>query len=94
MAGINRPRAKIMVDPATGRLELEWDAFFAALLNAVNAVSQGSRVQTKSYTVAGVPSAADNTGQIIFVSDESGGPTIAFSNGTNWLRVIDGATIS
>ncbi len=31
---------------------------------------------------------------IIFVYDEVGGPTLAFSNGTNWLRVQDRAVVS
>lgn len=34
------------------------------------------------------------TGSIIYVSDESGGATVAYSNGTNWKRVTDGATVS
>jgi hypothetical protein len=93
MAGVVRPRTKVLVDE-DGRLVLEWDAFFSALLNAVNAVSQNALVAPKAYTVATVPSAADNAGRVIFVSDESGGPVIAYSNGTNWLRVYDAAIIT
>jgi lysophospholipase L1-like esterase len=51
-------------------------------------------VRVKSYTVAGVPAANVATGQIIFVSDESGGAVMAFSDGTNWRRVTDRAVIS
>ena len=48
-----------------------------------------------SYTVAGAPSAATlGAGAAIYVSDESGGATLAFSDGTNWKRVSDLATIS
>lgn len=46
-----------------------------------------------SYTVAGVPSAA-LAAQIIYVSNESGGAVLAFSDGTNWRRVTDRAIIS
>ena len=46
-----------------------------------------------SYTVAGAPSAATAAG-IIYVSDESGGAVLAFSDGTNWRRVTDRAVIS
>jgi hypothetical protein len=46
-----------------------------------------------SYTVASVPSAV-KAGQMIYVSNESGGPVMAFSNGTNWLRCTDRAIIS
>lgn len=31
---------------------------------------------------------------LIFVWDETGGPTLAFSDGTNWLRVQDRAVVS
>lgn len=48
----------------------------------------------KSYTVAGVPDAANWQGAIIYVSDEAGGKTIAFSDGTDWRRVQDRAIIS
>lgn len=48
-----------------------------------------------SYTVAGVPSASGaGAGAIIYVSDESGGAVLAFSDGTNWRRVTDRVVIS
>lgn len=48
-----------------------------------------------SYTVATVPSAADKgAGAMIYVSDETGGAVIAFSDGTNWRRVTDRTIIS
>jgi Protein of unknown function (DUF2793) len=48
-----------------------------------------------SYTVAGVPSASTaGAGAIIYVSNESGGAVLAFSDGTNWRRVTDRAVIS
>lgn len=51
--------------------------------------------KAKSYTVGTVPSAATlGAGAMIYVSDESGGAVIAFSDGTNWKRVTDRATIS
>ena len=46
-----------------------------------------------SYTVATVPSAAQ-PGQMIFISNETGGATMAFSDGTNWRRITDRAVIS
>lgn len=48
----------------------------------------------KSYTVATVPAASTKAGQLIYVSDESGGAVQAFSDGTNWRRVTDRAIIS
>ena len=37
----------------------------------------------KSYTVAGLPDATLWTGAVVFVSDETGGAVVAFSDGTN-----------
>ena len=48
----------------------------------------------KSYVVAGVPAASDFEGHIVYISDETGGKTIAFSDGVNWRRVQDRAIIS
>jgi len=46
------------------------------------------RVTLPSSTVAGVPAAAGNTGALIYVSNGAAGDAVvAFSNGTNWLRV-------
>ena len=52
-------------------------------------------VQVPTYTVAGAPSAASIKGTVIYVSNgAAGSPVLAFSNGTNWLRVDTLATIS
>lgn len=45
------------------------------------------------YAVAGVPSAAVGGG-VIYVTNETGGAVLAFSDGTNWRRVTDRAIIS
>ncbi|MBV9043944.1 MAG: DUF2793 domain-containing protein [Alphaproteobacteria bacterium] len=50
-------------------------------------------VRVKSYIVAALPSAS-GAGQMIYVSNESGGAVIAFSDGTNWRRVTDRAVVS
>lgn len=47
-----------------------------------------------SYTVAGAPSAATYARGLIYVSNESGGAVVAFSDGTNWRRVTDRAVIT
>lgn len=46
-----------------------------------------------SFTVSTLPSAT-LAGGIIYVSNETGGATIAFSDGTNWRRVQDRAIVS
>lgn len=51
-------------------------------------------VQYQAYTVATVPSASP-AGQMIYVSNgAAGNPVMAFSNGSNWLRVDTLAAIS
>ena len=59
-------------------------------------VSKGyvDRLVSTSYTVATLPSAVGIAGGIIYVSNEAGGATIAFSDGTNWRRVSDRAIVS
>lgn len=51
-------------------------------------------VQIPSFTVSTVPSVASYVRCIIYVTDESGGATLAFCDGTNWRRVTDRAIIS
>ena len=46
-----------------------------------------------TFTVSTLPSAI-TPAQMIYVSDESGGATVAFSDGTNWRRVQDRAIVS
>jgi len=52
-------------------------------------------ISPQPYTVATAPSATAYPGSMIYVSNgASGSPTIAFSNGTSWLRLTSGAAIS
>lgn len=47
-----------------------------------------------SYTVAGLPAAGSYPQSLVYVSNESGGATIAFSDGSAWRRVQDRAVCS
>lgn len=52
-------------------------------------------IQVPTYTVAGAPAATSLAGTVIYVSNgAAGSPVLAFSDGTNWLRVDTLATIS
>lgn len=53
----------------------------------------GIQEQT-SFTVATLPDATQFEAHTVYVSDEVGGATLAFSDGTNWLRVQDRAVVS
>ena len=48
----------------------------------------------QSYLVADLPNPAEFINTAIIVSNETGGRTIATSDGSNWKRVKDGATVS
>lgn len=53
-------------------------------------------VKLPTYTVASAPSASTaGAGTLIYTSNgAAGSPVVAFSNGTNWLRVDTLATIA
>ena len=75
-----------MVIDGTGRIGL-------GLANPSVKLDVDGPVRIRSYTVAGVP-AATAVGQLIYVSNEAGGATIAFSDGTSWRRMADRAVIA
>lgn len=71
------------------------------LINAVNALigrTGGILGQAlgplPEYTVATVPDAAANARCLIYVSDETDGAVVAFSDGSDWRRVTDRAVVS
>jgi hypothetical protein len=49
-------------------------------------------LKVKSYVVASLPTAV--AGGVIFVTDETGGAVLAFSDGTNWRRSTDRTIVS
>lgn len=51
-------------------------------------IIETSGVTHDSFKVAGLPNASV-PGQMIYISDESGGSTMAFSDGSNWRRITD-----
>lgn len=55
---------------------------------------QGAIPIVARYSVADLPSAGKYLGGLIYVSDETGGAVMAFSDGTNWRRVTDCAIVS
>ncbi len=70
----------ITVDPGDGKFEARTDTL---------------TTNFPSYTVAGLPSASTaGAGAAIYVSDETGGAVLAFSDGTNWRRCTDRAIVS
>lgn len=67
------------------------------LLRAIERAIDAPRaapLQLAGYTVASAPPATAWPCGVIFVADEAGGATIAFSDGADWRRVQDLAVIS
>lgn len=62
-------------------------AEYSQSLNSV--VEPDEPVPMPSYAVADLPDATEYEGHQLYVSDETGGATLAFSDGTNWRRVQD-----
>jgi hypothetical protein len=68
-------------------------AAFAVGLTLVAAASGVPKLP--SFTVASLPGASTaGPGALAHVSDEAGGAVLAFSDGTDWRRVTDRATVS
>ena len=45
------------------------------------------------YAVSSLPAASGRAATVVYVNDESGGATMAFSDGINWRRVQDRAIV-
>jgi len=67
--------------------------FYDDLEQKLNESLFGNQVELSSYTVLTLPTVTTKPG-LIFVSDETGGEVMAFSDGTNWLRCTDRAIVS
>ncbi len=76
-----------------GKATPAFQVYLDEITTALNDNLLGLRIQATSYAVADVPDATTEAG-IIYVSDEVGGGVLAFSDGTNWLRVTDRAIVT
>lgn len=65
---------------------------FQSLLESIELAI--NNLSAPSFTVATVPDATISEARMIYVSDESGGATIAFSDGVSWRRCQDRNIIS
>jgi len=79
-------------------LKIEMDSTYPTTKKAIEIAEgvsdlSGGPVYFKSYTVATLPSASV-AGGMIYVSDETGGAVMAFSDGTNWRRVTDRSVVA
>lgn len=51
-------------------------------------------IALKQYSAASLPSAGAGAARLIYVWDEAGGPTAAYSDGGSWRRIYDNAVVS
>lgn len=73
------------------RADTDWYGYWLDLGVAVRQLQVGP--VAPSFTVATLPTTAP-VGSTIYVSDESGGATLAYWDGTNWRRVTDRAIVT
>lgn len=82
---IQWPKNKAFSD-LVQKITFEWESYFKRV---------GERVSSlPSFTVASLPSAADNPRMLIYVSDAAGGAIPAFSDAVNWRRVDTRAIVT
>ena len=91
-ARVNKPRWLRRNDPGPEKppLILADVAFSGEYADLLNVPVVG---ELSSHTVATLPSPSP-AGRMIYVSDETGGAVVAFSDGTNWRRVTDRVIVS
>lgn len=77
----------VVADPATGHIGI-------GTATPTVRLDVDGPIRPAAYTVAAVPAASAGAGQLIYVSDESGGATLAFSDGSDWRRLTDRAIVS
>lgn len=77
------------IAPKDGIISSIWVKWFQLISDTL------AKGKKQSFTVLTLPSAAlYGAGAVVFVSDESGGATLAFSDGTDWRRVTDRNVVS
>jgi len=72
-----------------------WARYLVRADLIVDSITIEGMVNFKSYTVAEANTLTGmKEGSAIYISNEIGGKTLAFYDGTNWKRTSDNATIS
>ena len=76
-------------------LHIKVSADGVAWREALRLTAATGTAQVASFTVSGLPAASTaGAGALAYVSNESGGAVMAFSDATNWRRVTDRAVVS
>lgn len=99
LTGDDDLRFRVSTDGATFRTALRAarGSGFVAVAGdrePVCALDVAGALRVGTAAKAALPAAGLGAGQILFVPDEAGGATLAFSDGANWRRVTDRAVVS
>lgn len=78
---------------ATQLKEMGWLAWARRLITTLKEEGVNTTPTLPRYTVLTLPKAVE-PGQLIYVTDETGGAVPAFSDGADWRRVTDRAVVS
>lgn len=70
----------------------DYQTFFDDIEEKLNTNLLGDQVQSPLYTVDDLPP-VNVAGGVIFVTNDQGGPVMAFSDGENWRRCTDRAIV-
>jgi hypothetical protein len=90
MNAIQNEVENVIVTGAGGTLNKASNAQLLAAIVTVIA----RNLTPESFTVSGLPSAASNARRIVYVSNESGGAVLAFSDGAQSRRCTDRVVVS
>lgn len=90
----NGNNIRVKANTVTAKVQLHNNGGKGLAVNADDSASFDGVALLKSYAKAALPAASSFPGGMIYVSDEAGGATPAFSDGTNWRRVADRAIVS
>lgn len=88
---LNSAPIKNPISDKEGMVSTVWVLFFNKIKGIL---SNKDPWQLPSVAKADLPAAASFTGYILYVTNDAGGGTVAFSDGTNWRRVQDRNIIS
>lgn len=93
---------KVRLDPFQRRPAADTDATLEAVQEHIQQIDLrlgAGPLLLQGYSVNSLPDAnewgsSNEFSSLIYIHDETGGATLAFSDGTNWRRVQDRAIVS
>lgn len=95
LAGSDDFAVKVSPDGSTWHTALMVDRNTGAVALPNTELGLEGPIKAHSHEATALPSpSSTGAGAIIFISDEAGGATLAFSDGTDWRRVSDRAVVS